>query len=133
MLRGVSAAASGERKQAAILAPLDNLLWDRRLVRALFGFEYVWEVYKPVNERRFGYYVLPVLHGEHFVARFEPGRDDDGSLVIRRWWWEEGVRPTDRMRAALRRCFREFREYLGAPGIRLEHRLARDLEWLRLP
>ena len=50
------------------------------------GFEYIWEVYKPVNERRFGYYVLHLLHGERFVARFEPERDDDGSLVIRRWW-----------------------------------------------
>jgi uncharacterized protein len=133
LLRGVPAAASPQREQAAILAPLDNLLWDRRLVRALFDFEYVWEVYKPVNERRFGYYVLPVLLGERFVARFEPGRDDDGSLVIRRWWWEEGVRPTDRMRSALQRCFREFREYLDAPGIRLERLLARDLGWLRLP
>jgi uncharacterized protein len=100
-------------------------------VRALFGFEYVWEVYKPVNERRFGYYVLPLLYGERFVARFEPGRDDDGSLVIQRWWWEEGVRPNDRMRAALRRCFREFREYLDAPEIRLERPLARSLGWLR--
>jgi uncharacterized protein YcaQ len=133
LLCRVSRAGSGEREQAAILAPLDNLLWDRRMMRALFGFEYVWEVYKPVNERRFGYYVLPVLYGERFVARFEPGRDDNGSLLIRRWWWEAELRPTDRMRAALRRCFREFREYLGAPGIRLERPLARDLEWLRLP
>ncbi len=132
-LREVSVARNGEREQAAILAPLDNLLWDRRLVRALFGFEYVWEVYKPVNERRFGYYVLPVLLGDRFVARFEPGRDDDGSLVIRRWWWEGGVRPNDRMRAALRRCFREFRDYLDAPGIRLERPIARNLPWLRCP
>ena len=121
------------REEAAILAPLDNLLWDRRLVRALFGFEYVWEVYKPESERRYGYYVLPVLHGERFVARFEPARDADGTLVIRRWWWEDGARPGDRMRAALRRCFREFREYLSAPGIRIERPLARDLGWLRRP
>jgi hypothetical protein len=127
LLRRVSASGSVEREQAAILAPLDNLLWDRRLVRTLFGFDYVWEVYKPEAERRFGYYVLPVLYGERFVARFEPVRDDDGSLMIQRWWWEEGVRPTARMRAALRRCFGEFREYLGAPAIRLERRLARYL------
>jgi len=129
LLRKIAAAGGhrGDREEAAILAPLDNLLWDRRLVRALFGFDYVWEVYKPASERRFGYYVLPVLYGERFVARFEPARDDDGSLVIRRWWWEEGVRPTDRMHAALRRCFSEFREYLGAPAIRFERGLARHL------
>lgn len=115
---GRGAGASPDAAEAAILAPLDNLLWDRRLVRALFGFEYVWEVYKPAAERRFGYYVLPVLYGDRFVARFEPARDEDGALVVRRWWWEDGVRPDDRLRAALRRCFREFRDYLGAPEIR---------------
>jgi len=114
---------------AAILAPLDNLLWDRRLVRPLFGFDYVWEVYKPEPERRFGYYVLPVLCGDRFVARFEPGCDD-GALVVRRWWWEDGVRPDARLRAALRRCFREFRAYLGAPEIVLGRDLGRTMGWL---
>ena len=74
--------------RAIILAPLDNLLWDRRLVQELFGFDYRWEVYKPVHERKYGYYVLPVLHGDRFVARFEPGRDKrSGALLIKNWWW----------------------------------------------
>ncbi len=101
--------------QAAIIAPLDNLLWDRRLVEALFDFSYRWEVYKPVAERHHGYYVLPVLYGDRFVARFEPGRDRAGNaLVIKNWWWEPNVAPPDEMRDELRRCFARFLTYLGA-------------------
>lgn len=121
-----------ERLEAAILGPLDNLLWDRHLVRVLFDFDYVWEVYKPEAERRFGYYVLPILYGDRFVARFEPAREKEtGALVIRRWWWEAGVRQTDRLRAALRRCFRLFREYLGAEDLLLSSDIVSGLEWLR--
>ena len=57
---------------AAIIDPLDKLLWARDLITALFGFQYRWQVYKPVAEREYGYYVLPVLYGDRFIARFEP-------------------------------------------------------------
>jgi uncharacterized protein YcaQ len=119
--------------QAAIIAPLDNLLWDRRLISELFGFTYRWEVYKPVAERRHGYYVLPILYGDRFVARFEPGRDrKHDALWIKGWWWEPGVTPTPEMQAALRRCFARFVNYLGADSLRIEAQVAREagLAWL---
>lgn len=108
----------GSRTGAAILAPLDNLLWERRMVKELFGFDYVWEVYKPITERKYGYYVLPVLYGDRFVARFEPGRDrKSGALVIKNWWWEPGVIRTPEMDKDLGRCFQEFIESFGLTGI----------------
>jgi uncharacterized protein YcaQ len=119
--------------QAAILAPLDNLLWCRQLVRELFGFDYTWEVYKPVAQRQYGYYVLPVLYGDRFVARFEPVRHKaDGALVIKNWWWEPGVKPSKAMQAAFCRCLRRFLAYLGAQGVKLDGRTrkARGLTWL---
>ncbi|WP_150267940.1 winged helix-turn-helix domain-containing protein [Paenibacillus tepidiphilus] len=74
---------------AAVLAPLDNLLWERELVAQLFGFTYRWEVYKPAAERKFGYYVLPLLCGDRFVARLEPVMNKKtGVLTIAGWWWE---------------------------------------------
>jgi uncharacterized protein YcaQ len=119
--------------RAAILAPLDNLLWDRRLVEAIFGFEYTWEVYKPVAERRYGYYVLPILYSDRFVARFEPGRDKgSGALMVKNWWWEPDVAPSDEMRSALRRCFERFLGFLGADAIRVERTAEEqaDIGWL---
>ncbi|MEO7093751.1 MAG: winged helix DNA-binding domain-containing protein, partial [Polyangiales bacterium] len=52
-----------------ILAPLDPLLWDRALVANAFGFEYVWEVYKPAADRRWGWYVVPLMHRGQLVGR----------------------------------------------------------------
>lgn len=106
--------------RASILAPLDNLLWDRRLAKELFDFDYSWEVYKPVTERRYGYYVLPVLYGDRFVARFEPGREkSSGAIVIKNWWWEPGIKRTKKMEKDLRSCFKEFMGYLGSESIQL--------------
>jgi uncharacterized protein YcaQ len=119
--------------RACIIAPLDNLLWDRGLVRSLFGFDYVWEVYKRPHERKYGYYVLPVLYGDRFVARFEPGKDRDiGALEIRGWWWEPGVAPSRAMKAALIECFHSFVRYLGAPEVRVsaKARETAGVSWL---
>ncbi len=121
--------------RAAILAPLDNLIWDRRLVEAMFGFTYVWEVYKPVAERRYGYYVLPILYGDRFIARFEPGRDKkSGALVIKNWWWETGITPSDEMQSALCHCFKRFLGYLGTDGLQIESQAVKQasLDWLTL-
>ena len=98
--------------RAAILAPLDNLLWARELVAQLFDFDYTWEVYKPVAERKYGYYVLPVLYGDCFIARFEPGKDKNtGNLIIKNWWWESDVEKTPEMCDSLKNCFKRFIGY----------------------
>lgn len=70
-----------------ILGPLDPLIWDRRLVQELFGFEYVWEVYKPAAKRRWGYYVCPLLHHGELVGRVE-GRLIEGRLQVLQVWRE---------------------------------------------
>lgn len=111
--------------RAAFIAPLDNLLWDRKMIQELFDFEYIWEVYKPVEERRYGYYVLPVLYGDRFVARFEPTIDrDQGILIIKGWWWESEVEPTEEMRAAIVQAFQHFLRYLGAERLEIGDGLA---------
>lgn len=86
-----------------VLGPLDPLLWDRALVRQVFGFDYVWEVYKPAGERRFGWYVVPLLHRGWLVGRLE-GRVEGTTLVVERAWREEGARfDEDALDAALER------------------------------
>lgn len=120
-------------KRAAILAPLDNMLWDRRMIKDLFAFDYCWEVYKPADERAFGYYVLPVLYDDRFVARFEPIRDKkSGALIIRNWWWEQDIYESEELYEALRRCFKDFCGYLGMDRIEIEEEIkkTKNLEWL---
>lgn len=121
---------------AAVLAPLDNLLWDRRLVKDLFGFDYTWEVYTPAAKRRYGYYVLPVLYRDRLVARFEPIRDRKSkTMVIKNWWWEEHAdSDDDGLRTALRECLDCFRSFLGCDTLRLEDAAVRaGLGWLENP
>jgi len=122
--------------RASIIAPLDNLLWDRRFVAELFGFTYIWEVYKPVAERRYGYYVLPILYGDRFVARFEPGQDKkNGTLIIKKWWWALGVKQSERMHNDLIQCFGQFLNFLGADNLRIENTAIEQagLDWLAPP
>jgi uncharacterized protein YcaQ len=129
----VALGGDGGRPQASIIAPLDNLLWDRRFVKELFNFSYVWEVYKPVAERQYGYYVLPILYGDRFVARFDPGRDKEtGALIIKGWWWEPNITPTRAMESELKRCFSRFRRYLGTDSLEIEKQVERQggIEWL---
>jgi uncharacterized protein YcaQ len=83
-----------EGASVAFLAPLDPLAWDRDLLRRLFGFDYVWEVYVPAAKRRWGYYVLPILFGDRFVGRFEPRiHRAAGRLRILGAFWERDFDP----------------------------------------
>ena len=75
-------------------------------------------MYKPAHQRQYGYYVLPVLYGERFIARFEPSYDKkSGELTINNWWWQEGIQPNERIERALFYCLREFMVYLSASQV----------------
>ena len=59
----------------ALLAPLDPLIYDRRVTAALWNFDYTWEVYTPEHKRQRGYYALPVLAGMEIVGHVDPKAD----------------------------------------------------------
>ena len=87
-------APGGADPGVAFIAPLDPLCWDRDLLRRLFDFDYVWEVYVPEAKRRWGYYVLPILYGDRFVGRIEPRLDRRaGALRVVGLWWEPLFNP----------------------------------------
>jgi uncharacterized protein YcaQ len=58
-----------------LLAPLDPLIYDRRLTQRLWDFDYTWEVYTPAHKRTRGYYALPVLAGDQLVGHVDPKAD----------------------------------------------------------
>ena len=120
-------------REAAFIAPLDNLLWDRKTVNRIFDFSYMWEVYKPEAKREYGYYVLPVLYGDQLVARLDPEFDKKTRvLTVNNWWWEEGIQMDQYMAEALTRCMRDFLTYLDAGVIMYTNKLLKkgNLEWL---
>ncbi|MEW6504713.1 MAG: crosslink repair DNA glycosylase YcaQ family protein [Chloroflexota bacterium] len=110
-----------ETERVVFLPPLDNLLWQREVIRWLFDFDYIWEVYKPPAARRFGAYTLPVLFGERFIARCDAVLERRSkTLKIRGWWWEAGVEKGDaRLRAAVRSGLTAFQAGLGAERLEI--------------
>jgi uncharacterized protein YcaQ len=84
----------GAEPGVAFIAPLDPLVWDRDLLRRLFQFDYLWEVYIPAAKRRWGYYVLPILYGDRFVGRIEPRIERKKDVLdVVGLWWEDGFDP----------------------------------------
>jgi uncharacterized protein YcaQ len=101
--------------EAVFLAPLDHVS-ARGRAKVLFGFDYVWEVYKPVHLRTFGYYALPVLWGDRLVARFDSKMDrTTNTFVLLGFWLEDDALGKDEAFAeALARGFARFVTFLGA-------------------
>jgi uncharacterized protein YcaQ len=105
-------------EEVVFLAPLDHVS-ARGRAKELFSFEYVWEVYKPEHQRKFGYYVLPVLWGDRLVARFDSKLDrTTNTFIILGFWLEDKALAKDEAFAeALARGFARFVNFLGAEKI----------------
>jgi len=102
-------------EEVIFLAPLDPVS-ARGRAKVLFGFDYVWEVYKPEHQRRFGYYTLPILWGDRLVARFDSKLDrTTNTFVILGLWLEDQALGEDvAFAGALARGLRRFVTFLGA-------------------
>ena len=112
-------AAQGEapvpRSNVRILAALDNLTWERKLLRELWNFDYKWEVYVPASKRKYGYYTLPVLAGDRFVGRIEMRTEGKSSekraLRVVSFWREADAKRSDYSIADVRKCLARFAKY----------------------
>jgi uncharacterized protein YcaQ len=58
--------------RTTLLSPFDNLVVDRRRTEQLFGFKFSFEIYVPQHKRQYGYYVMPILHGDQLIGRIDP-------------------------------------------------------------
>jgi uncharacterized protein YcaQ len=97
-----------------LLAPLE-IVTARGRALPIFGFEYLWEVYKPQEKRRWGYYTLPILYGDMLVARADLKLEREwGTLVVKGFWLEDHATIDDAFVAALARAFRRFMRFVAA-------------------
>lgn len=110
-----------KKKRCEFIAPLDNMMWDRKLIKAIFGFDYKWEIYTPCSERKYGFYVLPVLYGDCFIGRIEMVVDKkEKTLIVKSIWYEEGVRKTKKLIAEIEQCIKRFSKFNECKNIRIE-------------
>lgn len=102
-------------EEVVFLAPLDPVS-ARGRAKVVFGFDYVWEVYKPEHKRKFGYYTLPILWGDRLVARFDSKLDrTTNTFVILGFWLEDEALGKDEAFAQALACgFARFVTFLGA-------------------
>jgi uncharacterized protein YcaQ len=102
-------------EEVVFLAPLDPVS-ARGRAKVLFGFDYVWEVYKPEHKRKFGYYTLPILWGDRLVARFDSklDRTTDTFVILGLWLENEALGKDEAFAEPLARGFARFVTFLGA-------------------
>lgn len=117
------------KARCEVLAPLDNMLWDRRLIQALFDFEYKWEIYTPEQQRKYGHYVLPLLYGERFAGRVEAVcHRKVKTLAVKSIWYEKGIKPGKRLQSAVMRCLERLAAFNGCPDIALHTNVSSGLK-----
>ena len=95
----------------AILSPLDRLVFDRKRMTELFGFDYQLEMYKPAAKRRWGYWAMPILWREQLVGKVDAAADRAGG-VLRVHRVHRDVDFTKTMDIALERSLRDLARWL---------------------
>ncbi len=111
--------AAGEwAPRTTLLSPFDNLICDRGRTAMLFGFEFRIEIYVPKDQRQYGYYVLPILHGDRLIGRVDPNMDRArGRLTVNAVYAEPDA-PVDRETGrAVAGAIAELGRFLGAREI----------------
>ncbi len=112
MLEAVLNNETDRKPRLEFLAPLDPMLWDRKLIEAVWGYQYSWEIYTPVVKRKYGYYVLPMVWGEELAGRIEATADrKNGCLTVKHIWFEPGVRRTKTLDRALDAAIRRLARF----------------------
>ena len=93
------------KERLEFLAPLDPMMWDRKLIEAVWGYKYSWEIYTPPAIRKYGYYVLPMLYGQELIGRIEAiANKKKSELEVRNIWYEQKTRQTKKLSHAIDSC-----------------------------
>jgi uncharacterized protein len=106
----------GFEGRTALLSPFDRLVHDRTRAEELFDFEYTLEMYKPAAERRWGYFALPILHGDRLVGKLDATADRKAG-VLRVNAIHEDVRFPKAVEQAVRRELDDLAAWLGLDGV----------------
>jgi hypothetical protein len=98
--------------RTALLSPFDRLVHDRVRAAEMFDFEYTLEMYKPAAKRRWGYFALPILHGDRLVGKLDAVADRKAT-VLRVHAIHEDVRFSRALSAAVGKQIDDLAAWLG--------------------
>ena len=102
--------------RTALLSPFDRLIHDRVRAEELFDFEYTLEMYKPAAKRRWGYFALPILHGDRLVGKLDAAADRKAS-VLRVNAIHEDVKFTRAITKAVQSELEDLASWLGLSAV----------------
>jgi uncharacterized protein YcaQ len=102
--------------RTTVLSPFDRLIYNRDRTEELFDFSYRLEMYMPVARRRYGYYVLPILHGHDLVGRLDPLFDRAAGRLTINAVYAEPAAPAD-AGPAVAQVIVDLARWLGAKQI----------------
>lgn len=106
------------KPMTTLLSPFDNLICDRDRTESLFGFHYRIEIYTPQAQRKHGYYVLPILHGDSLIGRVDPVMDRRQRKLIINAVHAEKEAPRDRQTSdGIADAVQRLSEFLGAKEV----------------
>lgn len=106
-------------KNVHILSPFDNLVIQRKRLKAIFGFDYVIECYLPAGKRKFGYFCLPVLYGNKIAGKIDTKADRrTGEFIIINEFWENGFFKDDEFRIKYLNRLNELAVFAGCKTIK---------------
>ncbi|MBC7814553.1 MAG: YcaQ family DNA glycosylase [Burkholderiales bacterium] len=104
--------------RTTLLSPFDNLICDRQRTEKMFSFEFRIEIYVPKAKRQYGYYVLPILHGDQLIGRIDPTMNrKTKQLIINNVYAESNAPTTPEAASAVARSIDELAAFLGAKEI----------------
>jgi uncharacterized protein YcaQ len=114
--------------RTTLLSPFDPVVWDRARAQDLFGFEYTIECYTPAAKRKYGYYVLPILHRGRLVGRVDAkAHRQAGLFQVLGIWLEPGETATPGLVEGVGNAIRECAAWHGTPRIAIDRSQPRDL------
>jgi uncharacterized protein len=98
--------------RTTLVSPFDPLVYDRVRTERLFDFSYKLEMYVPKGERKFGHFVLPIVHGDELVGRLDSARDrKTNELVVNKLHWE-GAKPAAKVKSAVDQAIVALAEFV---------------------
>lgn len=110
ILESVQSSDFDSSSRCEFIAPLDCFMWDRKIIKAIFGFDYTWEIYIPAAKRKYGHYVLPILMGDRFIGRIEVVAEKD-MLKVKNIWYEDDVKPNAKIKKEIEKCLARFAKF----------------------